>query len=470
MLVAVVTLVAGCFGADEPSATPVPTGAISPDRQPIVIDADFDHSDIAAILVLLRHPDLDVRAITIAGTGLVHCQGGRRMVRYILDEFGQPDIPFGCGREKGGPDAHPFPDAWRVDSDNGYGLEITPKVEAGTPRDAVDVLREAVDGSPSAPTIVTLGPLTNLEDAFAADPTLPDRVAGIHAMLGTVEAPGNVYVDGLTGEDPLEWNAYADPSAVQAVFATDVPISIVPLDATEDVPVPTDLADRLATDHAAAGADLLYEMLLRHPARLRADEGQQLWDELAALMLRAPDLGAWADALLVVGDDGRLVIDDAGRPVHYATSADRPAVEAKFLEALRLGGARATPFSLAGSLDATFDGTTCTAKVDGGGPGLYSLTYQGTSGSGSQVVIAGVADGHPWSDLADWLATVDLDQEEQAPPDWIVTAGGLTDESGTSGLLSGTANLVAGTYGPVCISGEWPKLLFEVGEPFETRD
>ena len=87
--------------------------------------------------------------------------------------------------------------------------------------------------------IVTLGPLTNLEDAFAADETLADRLAGVHAMLGTIDAPGNVFVNGLDGKDPFEWNAYADPSAVSAVLASDVPISIVPLDATEDVPVPS---------------------------------------------------------------------------------------------------------------------------------------------------------------------------------------------------------------------------------------
>ena len=146
----------------------------------------------------------------------------------------------------------------------GYGLDIRPAVETEFPPDAVDLIRDAVDSRPGDVTLVTLGPLTNLEDAFAADPTLPDRIAGIHAMLGSIDTPGNVYIDGLSGGG-VEWNAFADPSAVQAVFATDVPISIVPLDATDDVPVPADLAERLASDHAAAGADLAYELLLPQP-------------------------------------------------------------------------------------------------------------------------------------------------------------------------------------------------------------
>lgn len=356
-------LVAGCGPTasvtPSPSTSPSVTGPPDGARRPIIIDADMDHSDIAAIAILLRDPALDVRAITIAGTGLVHCAGGRRVTSYLLEEFRAEQIPFACGREDGGPDARPFPDDWRAVADDAYGLEIPSRPQSGLPPDAVAVLLDAVAESPSAPTIVALGPWTNLEDAFAADPTLADRIAGIHAMLGTVEAPGNVMVDGRTADDPLEWNAFADPSAVSAVFATDVPIDLIPLDATKDVPVPADLVERLESDHAAAGADLMYELLLRNPARLRADEGQQLWDELAALTLTLPDLVRWDQAAMMAGADGRIERADAGRAVRVAVSADRSAVETALLDALRRGGPRTTPFALAGSIEVTFDGTRC---------------------------------------------------------------------------------------------------------------
>jgi len=457
--------VAACGPTAEASPTPPPTGEPAPDRRPIIIDSDFDHSDIAAIAVLLRDPKVDVRAIAIDGTGLVHCQGGRLVTRYLLDEFGQPDIPFGCGREAGGPDATPFPDDWRAVADRGYGLDITPRAEAGVPRDAVEVIRAAVDDSPSAPTIVTLGPLTNLEDAFAADPTLPDRIAGIHAMLGTVAAPGNVFVGGHDAQDPLEWNAFADPSAVEAVFATDVPIDLVPLDATDDVPVPSDLVDRLATDHVAAGADLVYELLLRHPARMDASQGQQLWDELAALALSDQDLVTWNDADVLVGEGGRLTQDAAGRPVRYASTADAPAVKDALLAALRRGAPRATPFALAGTITVTWDGTTCAATVDGSGPGLYTVQFTGPQGTPSGVLLGGVRSPHTWSDVKEFLATVDL-STETATPDWIVEGAQVTDGGGTGTMATTTAVLDPLTYGPVCVRGTWPDLTFTPGEPF----
>lgn len=336
----VTALVAGgCLGTSEGSPTPAPTGEPAPDRRPVIIDTDVGLDDIGAIIVLLRDPAVDVRAITISGTGIARCQGGRLVIRYLIDEMGVPETPFGCGRADGGEDARPFPEEWRGGADAGYGLDITPQVEAGTPRDAADLIREAVAGSPSAPTLVTLGPLTNLEDAFAADPTLPDRIAGIHAMLGTVDAPGNVAVDGLTSADPLEWNAFADPSAVAAVFATDVPITIVPLDATRDVPVPPDLAETLAADRAAAGAGLMYEIVVHNPYLVDPAGGQFLWDELAALTLSDPTLVSWDEAMVTVGPRGEMVRDDAvGRPIGFATGADHVAVQAALLEALRRGG------------------------------------------------------------------------------------------------------------------------------------
>ena len=217
---AIACLVAGCVPATSdatpgPSSTPspAPSGSTTARAVPIVIDADLDHSDIAAILVLLRDPRVDVRAIAIDGTGLVHCQGGEVVVRYLLEQMGVPGIPFGCGRQRGGDDATPFPDDWRATADGGYGLDIAPRVETEFPPDAVTVIRNAIDSSPKPITIVALGPLTNLEDALIADPSLPARIARIHAMLGTIDALGNVFVNGHSAIDGLEWNAFADPSA-----------------------------------------------------------------------------------------------------------------------------------------------------------------------------------------------------------------------------------------------------------------
>lgn len=462
--IAALTLAAAACSSTTDGSPPARTGEPPTERIPVIVDADFDASDIAALAILLRDPAVDVRAITITGTGLAHCQAGRLMARYLIDELGAGDIPFGCGRESGGIDAHPFPDAWRATADDAFGLDIPPQAEAGVPRDAVDVIRTAVDDSPSAPTIVTLGPLTNLEDAFAADDTLADRLAGVHAMLGTVEAPGNVFVNGMTADDPLEWNAYADPSAVSAVFASDVPVSIVPLDATDDVPVPADLATRLESDHKAGGADLVYELLVRYPDRLRPEFGQQLWDELAVLAVSDPDLVEWEDTTVTVGPDGRFVEDESGKTLRFAASADRAAVETALLEALRHGEPRATPFSVVGSIAVSFDGTTCSVTGTSDQHGVHELRYEGPAGSPSGGGAVGIHAPQDWDDFRLQLPAID----PQGPlPEWLSVGPVALDGDGSGEPVVAAGALDDDLAGVFCFSGTWPSLVFVPGRPVQ---
>ena len=245
------------------------------------------------------------------------------------------------------------------------------------------------------------------------------------------------------------------------MLATDVPIDLVPLDATDDVPVPADLVERLAALPDAAGANLAWELLVRFPGRMAADEGQQLWDELAALAVSAPDLVTWRDATVVAGDHGAIRPDAAGRPVRYAASADAPAVVAALLTALERGGPRPDPFALAGSLEATWDGTTCsmTAPDDSG---LYDVTYTGPAGQPSGVMVAGVAAPGTWADLETFVADLDL-STETSPPAWLLLGGQLLDEPGAGSPVGGTAFVEPGTWGPVCVQGTWPDLTFTIG-------
>lgn len=458
---------AACDASDSSSAKPVVTGDPPTARVPIIVDTDVDVSDVAALAVLLRDARVDVRGLTIVptGTGVTNCAAGRRVIGYVLEEFDAAAIPVGCGREDPGTDGKRFPDEWRLEADSGWGLDMPPRPQTDLPEDAVDVLSRTVDESPSAPTIVALGPWTNLEDLVTADPTVGDRIAAIHAMGGAVDVPGNVIVGDVTAEDGLEWNLAADPSAVSAVFATGTPISLVPLDATNDVPMPADLGERLAEDHDAAGADLVYELLQRVPARVSGD-GQQLWDELAALTVSLPDLVTWEDATLLADNAGRVTRHEAGRPIRIATAADAPAVEAALLDALRVGPARATPFTLAGEITVRWDGSICALELtEGLTPGVAALTFENSTGDPAGVEVAGIEEPHTWSELEDLLRTIDL-ATAAAPPPWVIEAGGVNDEAGAGGAIRGTVTVEPGTYGPICVAGEFPDVTLRPGQPF----
>lgn len=462
-LMAAASLLAGC-GAQPPS---VPLPSVEAEPIPIIIDTDVDVSDVAAVVTLLREPRVDVRAVTIAatGTGVTNCASGRAVIRYLLEELRAGQIPFACGRQDAGPDALPFPETWRTAADTGWGIEMPPQPQTDLPQTAVELLDTAIAQSPEAPTIVALGPWTNLEDALAADPQFPQRIARIHAMAGAVDVPGNVILEDVAAEDGLEWNVAADPSAFTAVFATAVPLSLVPLDATDDVPVTTELIAELATDTTAAGANLVHELFVRVPSRV--GEGQQLWDEVAALALPDPGLVSWEETALAVEPSGRIVRDEAGRTVRIATAADRSAVEAAFLTSLRVGATRATPFALSGELSVTWDGTVCALTgADDIAPGVVTVRFDNSSGAAASVLIAGIRPPMAWADLLVFVEQLDLEAMEE-PPEWLIQGAGLFDDTGAGPPQTGTMVVEPLTYGPICATGEWPDLTFTPGAPFE---
>lgn len=347
----VVGAVAACAPAPSafvppPSVRPAATVPQDGARVPVIVDTDLDADDLLALMVLLAEPTLEVRAVAITGTGLAHCRPGLVTVGRLLVALGAASIPVACGREDPGPDGRAFPADWRAAADAAYGLEHALPPDPGftrpTPGTASivglyrDVVGAAEDGSV---TVVGLGPWTNLEDVFAADPSLVPRVRLLHAMLGAIDAPGNVEIDTVEPGDGVEWNAAADPSAVAAVLALDIPVTLVPLDATDDVPVPRDVSALLEGRGTSAAMAVARELYARSPSL--GGPGRFWWDPLAALTFAVPSLAAWEDVAVTVdtgGDSaGRVRRADRGRPIRAAVRADAEGVTTALLDALERG-------------------------------------------------------------------------------------------------------------------------------------
>lgn len=81
---------------------------------------------------------------------------------------------------------------------------------------------------PGELTLVATGPLTNVAMAIQQDREAMRSVHGITVMGGAIRVPGNV---GPT----TEFNFAVDPEAAAIVLGAGLPISLVPLDVTEQV-------------------------------------------------------------------------------------------------------------------------------------------------------------------------------------------------------------------------------------------
>ncbi len=315
-------------------------GGKSVSRLQVVLDYSPTLSDADALLYLASNPAVELLAVTLPGTGEADCEPGTRITRSLLTVAGTGDIPIGCGRNTPLIGDRDWPDEWRAAS-NSLGDGLLPTVAAEPVVDAEQLLADTLRAATSPVTLVAVAPLTNLAVVLGDHPELAQHVARVVIMGGAVTVPGNVE------ESPAaEWNIYIDPEAARRVIATGIPITFVPLDATNYVAWNDRLLARLdALDSEAAQA--VHDLAI---ARESLD-GFYLWDELAAMVSAEPTLVTTESTRIRVDDDGALVRDPAGFAVNVAVSADTSAAMAQFLTGLNRGTAPATASLTAAELE-----------------------------------------------------------------------------------------------------------------------
>ena len=294
----------------------------------VIVDYSPTLSDVPALLYVAARPDVDLLAVTLPGTGESSCAAGVRHTRQLLALVGRGDVPVGCGGERPLSGDRDWPEPWRRSADTLSGLVLPDVPDVPTP-DAVDLLVETIAASERPVTVLTLSSLTNLGALVRDHPEAVDGVERIVTMGGALDVLGNV-----EDEPSTEWNLYIDPEATRLVLESGIPLTLVPLDATNDVPGNRRLLARaqLADGHPAGVASA---QLWRANADAIVGEGFYFWDELAATVTFEPDLVALERRSVVVIEGlGATVEDPGGTPILVAVSADQLRFEQHLLDTL----------------------------------------------------------------------------------------------------------------------------------------
>jgi inosine-uridine nucleoside N-ribohydrolase len=299
--------------------------------RPVILDVDMAHEDMTAALFLLQHPNIEVRAITVVGTGEAHCGPGVENALGLLRLVDGPDIPVACGPETPLPGGHAFPDAWRADADRAYGVQL-PQGGQASSLSAPQLMVEVLMTSDERVSIIAVGPLTNVATALQARPAIAGQIEAIYVMGGAVEVEGNVGNSGANIDNRhAEWNIYADPAAANVVFASGVPVTLVPLDATRDVPVTRRFYNTLGKDADSPAASFVHELLGANLAFVD-NGGFQFWDSFTAALFTDASLAKFQQVRLQVveqegPESGYTKPADGGPVVRVAVSADRQRFE-----------------------------------------------------------------------------------------------------------------------------------------------
>ena len=194
------------------------------ERQKIIIDTDPGQDDAVAILLAFASPELQVLGITTVA-GNVPLALTTRNALVVRELAGRPEVPVFAGADR--PLVRPLRTAEHIHGASGLnGAELPEPGGKPEAMPAVEFLVETLRREPAGTvTLCTLGPLTNVAEALARAPDMAPRVKRLVLMGGAYFEVGNI-------TPAAEFNIHVDPEAAAAVFASGIPITMMPLDVT----------------------------------------------------------------------------------------------------------------------------------------------------------------------------------------------------------------------------------------------
>jgi pyrimidine-specific ribonucleoside hydrolase len=320
-------------------------------RIPVIIDTDVDIDDWMAMLYLLKHPGVQVLGITTTGCGAAHLTPGARNARDLLLLSSYPETPVAAGTSAPLVYSNQFPNSIRLGIDQLFGLTLPANPRPLDPRPAGQLLRDTLLAAPTPVTILAIGGGTNLGTLLRDHPEVKPKIARVVVMGGAIGVPGNIYaVDGNYLNTVAEWNIFLDPLGAKILLGSGVPITLVPLDASQYVPLNAAFYARLTAHHKSRAAEFIHDALTADLTFVNSGEFF-FWDPLAAAILVEPGLAVSPgspvspqvmrlDVVQALDEEkdssGQLVKSTQGPNIDVAMWANAEAFYQRFLEIINL--------------------------------------------------------------------------------------------------------------------------------------
>ncbi|GAB1580663.1 nucleoside hydrolase [Phyllobacterium phragmitis] len=250
----------------------------------IIIDTDPGQDDALAILLALASPELEVVGIT-AVAGNVPLALTEKNARKICELAGRPETRVYAGASQ--PLMRKLVTAEHVHGRTGLDGPDLPEPQMKLqPGHAADFIVETIMREEAGSiTLCPIGPLTNIAQALIRTPEIAPRIREIVLMGGGFFEGGNI-------TPAAEFNIYVDPEAAKIVFASGIPVVVMPLDVTHRALTRADRIDRFRAMGTKVGdaCVALLEFFERFDEEKYGSDGGPLHDPNVIAYLLKPKL------------------------------------------------------------------------------------------------------------------------------------------------------------------------------------
>lgn len=190
----------------------------------IIFDTDPGVDDSVAIALSLYDQVLDIKLITTVNGNLELSKVTRNCL-HVLEKFGRTDIPVAMGAEKAM--CRVSPNATFIHQQDGMGGYLPPAKVDLKPIDkpAVEAMYEVICKHAGDISIIAMGPHTNVGMLIQEHPDVVEKIN--HIYCEGCAAYGHK-IEGKRWKNYISFNASSDPEAMNIVFNSGIPITIIP--------------------------------------------------------------------------------------------------------------------------------------------------------------------------------------------------------------------------------------------------
>lgn len=197
--------------------------AISAQAEPqkVIIDTDIgdDVDDAFALALAVKSPELEILGVT---TTFGDTATRARIVDRFLGEVGRTEIPVLAG--------HPT-SAKTSMSQGRYALGG--HWAKSSHSDAVEFILDQIRKYPGEVTLIGIGPLVNVGTAIDRNATTFRKLKRVVIMGGSIRRGYGDFGYNEHFPPSAEWNIRNDVASAQKLFASGVPLYVMPLDSTQ---------------------------------------------------------------------------------------------------------------------------------------------------------------------------------------------------------------------------------------------
>lgn len=295
-------------------------------KELIFMDHDGAIDDLLSQLLLMTMEDKEVIGINVTPADCF-IEPGVESTYKLLQLFGKEHIQIGRGDYYG---INAFPSEWRARPEIVNALPMLINLlqspdPYGYPN-AVDLLISQLSSAADKVSILMTGPCSHLVMALTKQPAIREKIGKVVWMGGAFRVPGNVQTFQHNGT--AEWNVFWDPESAKKLFELELPLTLIPLDVTNHVPVNKPFLSKLAAQAEYPVSNLAGQLwALTIDTIPSYHYVYYMWDVLATSYLAIPEEFTVEEIKARVSNRppnaGQTCMDANGFPVRIATDVNK---------------------------------------------------------------------------------------------------------------------------------------------------